>query len=166
MHALLRFFIIIAAYLCGVIGAFAALALLFGLGSLASFAPGYWTISAVSPAIFAGAPLVGLFFAAGAIMLSAIPMMAIAALAEAFKLRSWLLYVLPAAAMGAAIYLVFSPRTIGGLDRIGFFELAFFALSGAFAGSICWGLAGRKAGAWRRRDSLADLSEPSSREMK
>jgi hypothetical protein len=149
MRALSRICVVIAAYVCGVIGLFAAFAILFGLASLTSLAPGYWTIAGISPAIFAGAPVVGLFLVAAAVMLSAAPMLLIVVLAEAFSWRSLFVYAAPAALLGALVYLIFSPRTVGGLDQIGWIEIVLFTLSGAVAGLIYWGIAGRKAGAWR-----------------
>ena len=149
MRALSRICVVIAAYACGVIGLFAAFAILFGLASLTPLAPGYWTIAGISPAIFAGAPVVGLFLVTAAVMLSAVPMLLIVVLAEAFSWRSLFVYATPAALLGAVVYLIFSPRTIGGLDQIGWIETALFTLSGAVAGLIYWAIAGRKAGAWR-----------------
>jgi hypothetical protein len=149
MSALLRLITIIAAYLGGVIGLLVAFAILFGLASLVPSAPGYWTLTGVSPVIFAGAPTVGLFVIATAIVLSAIPVLLIVVLAELFSWRSWAVYAIPAATLSAVIYWAFSPRTIDGLDRIGLIEVVLFAVSGAVAGLIYWAIAGRRAGAWR-----------------
>ena len=154
MRILVRIFVILAAYVSGVLGLFVAFALLFGLASLTSFAPGYWTLTAVSPTILVGAPLFGLFVLISAIGLSIVPMLLIVVLTEAFGWRSPSVYVIPAALLGAAIYLYFSPRTIGGLDQIGMFEAALFALSGACAGLIYWAVAGRRAGSWRRESQV------------
>ena len=149
MRVLWRIVVVIAAYFCGVIGLFVAFAILFGLASFASFAPGYWTLTGVSPAIFAGAPVVGLFLVVTAIVLSAMPILLIVVLAESLAWRSLSLYAIPAALLSASIYWELSPRTIGGLDLIGSIEIALFAASGAFAGLIYWAIAGRRAGSWR-----------------
>jgi hypothetical protein len=53
------------------------------------------------------------------------------------------------ALLAATIYWQSSPRTIGGLDAIGFIEIALYALSGAASGTVYWLVAGRKAGLWR-----------------
>ena len=149
MRVLWRIVVVITAYFCGVIGLFVVLTILFGLASFASFAPVYWTLTGVSPAIFAGAPAVGLFLVAMAIVLSAMPILLIVVLAETLAWRSLSVYAIPAALLSAGIYWELSPRTIGGLDLIGSIEVALFAVSGAFAGSIYWAIAGRRAGSWR-----------------
>jgi hypothetical protein len=47
MQALWRIFAIVAGYLCGLVGLFAAFAILFGLASLAPSAPAYWSLTGV-----------------------------------------------------------------------------------------------------------------------
>jgi hypothetical protein len=69
-------------------------------------------------------------------------------MAEVFAWRSLSIYFAAPATLAAIVYWVLSPRTIGGLDEVGWIELALFAVSGAVAGSIYWLIAGRKAGAW------------------
>jgi hypothetical protein len=148
MRALWRIFVIIAGYMCSLLGLFAAFALFFGLASLAPIAPAYWSLTGVSPAIFAGAPVVGLFAVTVAIVLSAMPLALLVVATELFSWRSPAVYVVPAAVLAAAIYWQFSPRTIGGLDAIGQIEVTLFALSGAVAGAVYWLVAGRNAGVW------------------
>ena len=150
MRLFVRLLVVFVAYAAGVLGLFASFAILFGLASLTPFAPGYWTVTAVSPIIFVNAPLLGLFVVLSAIVLSIVPMVLVVVLTEVFKWRSPNVYAIPGAVLGAAIYLMFSPRTIGGLDQIGMFETFLFALSGACAGMIYWAIAGRRAGSWRR----------------
>jgi len=149
MQALWRIFVIVAGCMCSLVGLFAAFAALFGLASLAPSAPGYWTLAAVSPAIFAGAPVVGLFAIVVALVLSAVPLGLLVVAAEVFSWRSSAIYVIPAALLAAATYWQFSPRTIGGLDETGLIEVTLFALSGTISGAVYWLVAGRKAGAWR-----------------
>jgi hypothetical protein len=149
MRALWRIFVIVAGYMCSLVGLFAAFALFFGLASLVPSAPAYWSLTGVSPVIFAGAPVVGLFAVTLALVLSAAPLMLLVVAAEIFSWRNPAVYAVPGALLAAAIYWQFSPRTIGGLDEIGFAEVALFALSGAAAGAVYWLVAGRKAGVWR-----------------
>jgi hypothetical protein len=149
MRALWRIIAIVGGYLCGLVGLFAAFAVLFGLASLAPSAPVYWSLTGVSPMIFAGAPLVGLFAIILAIVLSAVPLTLLVVAAEIWSWRSPTLYLLAGALLAATNYWQFSPRTIGGLDAIGFIEIALFALSGATSGAVYWLVAGRKAGLWR-----------------
>jgi len=149
MQALWRIIVIVAGYIFSLLGLFAALAALFGLASLAPFAPAYWSLTGVSPVIFVGAPALGLFAVVTAIVLSVVPIALIVLAAELFSWRSPAVYVVPAALLAAAIYWQFSPRTTGGLDGTGLVELVLFALSGAAAGAVYWLVAGRKAGVWR-----------------
>lgn len=149
MRVLSRIALVITAYFCGVMGLFVAFTILFGLASFASFAPAYWTLTGVSPAIVAGAPVVGLFLVTMAVVLSAVPILLMVMFAELFAWRSLSVYAIPAALLSAGIYWELSPRTIGGLDLVGSIEIAIFAMSGAFAGSIYWAIAGRRAGSWR-----------------
>ena len=150
MRILKRILVMVGAYVVGVLGLFAALALLFALVSLLPGAPGYWVLTAVSPAIFIGAPVVGLFVILFAIVLSAGPALLILTVTEVLGWRSPYVYVSPAALLSGAVYLALSPRTIGGLDQTGMLETVVFGLSGAGAGLIYWVIAGRRAGCWRR----------------
>jgi hypothetical protein len=139
----------VGAYVVGVLGFLAALALLFGVASLLPGSPGYWVLTAVSPSIFIAAPVVGIFVALFAIVLSAGPALVILAVTEVLGWRSPYVYAVPTALLSAAVYRELSPRTIGGLDQAGMLEAMVFGLSGACSGLIYWGIAGRRAGSWR-----------------
>ena len=139
----------VGAYVVGVLGLLAALALLFGVASLVPDSPCYWVLTAVSPSIFIAAPVVGLFVALFAIVLSAGPALVILAVTEVLGWRSPYVYVAPTELLSAAVYLELSPRTIGGLDQAGVLEAMVFGLSGACSGLFYWGIAGRRAGSWR-----------------
>src|SRR5437763_429507 len=105
----------------------------------------------------------GLAVAFSAVLISGyalIPAMLFIAIAEGFRLRSFLLY----AAFGALLGLVIA----GGsnfwsdgapghamLDR----EQEVFAAAGIAAGLTYWALAGRKAGAWRADRTRTQMSE-------
>jgi hypothetical protein len=146
-----RMFVILGAYIASVLGFFATFAVLFGVASLLPGAPGYWTLAGVSPAIFIGAPIVGIFVVLLAVVLSAVPMLLILVVAEVFRWRAFFVYAIPSALLSVGVYIEFSPRTIGGPDQTAFVEAAMFTLSGACAGAIYWTLAGRKAGSWRTK---------------
>lgn len=137
------------AYVAGVLGFLAALALLFSVASLLPESPGYWVLTAVSPSIFIAAPVVGLFVVLMAMVLSAVPALLILAATEVLGWRSPFVYAVPAALLSVAVYLELSPRTIGGLDQAGVLEAVVFALSGTCSGLIYWAIAGRRAGSWR-----------------
>ena len=149
MRILKRILVMVGAYVAGVLGLLAALALLFGVASLLPDSPGYWVLTAVSPSIFVGAPVVGLFVVLFAIVLSAGPALLVLTVTEVLGWRSPLVYAVPTALLSAAVYLELSPRTIGGLDRAGLLEAAVFGLAGACSGLIYWAIAGRRAGSWR-----------------
>ncbi|MFO1082538.1 MAG: hypothetical protein U1E23_18145 [Reyranellaceae bacterium] len=149
MSAVRRIAVVVAAYLCSVLGLLAALPLLFGAASLVPGAPGAWTLAGVAPFLFAGAPVVAVFVAVTAIVLSALPTLLIVGLAEIFAWRRAAVYVVPAAVVSAGAWWTLSPRLWTGLDPIGAAELALFAAAGAVAGAIYWGIAGRRAGTWR-----------------
>jgi len=149
VRILKRLLVMSGAYVAGVLGLFAALALLFGVASMLPDSPGYWVLTAVSPSIFIAAPVVGLFVFVVAIVLSAGPALLILAVTEMLGWRSPYAYVVPAALLSAAIYLEFSPRTISELDQAAMLEAVVFGLSGACSGLIYWAIAGRRAGSWR-----------------
>ncbi len=149
MRFVVRMIKMLAAYIASVLGLLAALAVLFGLGSLMPGAPGYWTLTAVSPAIFIGAPVLGVFVVLLVVVLSAGPALLVLAATEVLGWRSIYVYAIPSALLSVVVYLEFSPRTIDWLDPIGMLEAGTFALSGAAAGCIYWALAGRTAGIWR-----------------
>ena len=127
VRILRRIPVMVAAYVVGVLGLFVALALLFGVASLLPDSPGYWVLTAVSPSIFIGAPIVGLFFVLFAIVLSAGPALVILAVTEVLGWRSPYVYAVPTALLSAAVYIELSPRTIGGLDQAGMLEAVVFA---------------------------------------
>jgi len=149
VRVLKRVLVMVGAYVVGVLGFCAALALLFGVASLLPDSLGYWVLPAVSPAIFVAAPVAGLFVVLLAIVLSAGPALLILAVTEVLGWRSPYVYVVPTALLSAAVYLELSPRTIGGLDGAGMIEATVFGLSGACSGLIYWAIAGRRAGSWR-----------------
>ena len=155
MRFLGRVFVVIAAYVCSVIGLLIALAILFGLASQLSFAPAYWAFTSVTPVLLASAPFLGAFAFIAVVVLSAIPMFVIVLFGEIFEWRASAVYPVPAAILGMAVYWMYSPRTIFGIDTIGVVELVIFGAAGAIAGVVYWGLAGRKAGSWRRVASHA-----------
>jgi hypothetical protein len=138
-----------AAYVAGVLGFLAALALLFGVASLLPDSLGYWVLPAVSPSIFIAAPVAGLFVVLLVIVLSAGPALLILAVTEVLGWRSPYVYAVPTALLCVAVYLELSPRTIGGLDGAGMIEAAVFGLSGLCSGLLYWAIAGRRAGSWR-----------------
>ena len=109
----------VGAYVVGVLGLLAALALLFGVASLVPNSLGYWVLTAVSPSIFIGAPIVGLFVVLFAIVLSAVPALLILTVTEVLGWRSPYVYVVPTALLSAVVYLELSPRTTGALDQAG-----------------------------------------------
>ena len=140
-----------AAYVLALIaGALSLVALFAVASSLVPSAPVYWTVTAVSPVLFVGAPAVAIFLTILVIVVSAVPAALLIALTEVFSLRGWVLYAGVFAVVAGGVYLSFSFRTIGGLDRIGMLETAMFALAGCIAGTAYWLVAGKSAGAWRR----------------
>ena len=148
------------AYFAGVLGFLLGLAVLFGIASLFPDTPSYWSLTGVSPVIFVAAPVVGIFVVLLTIVASAGPALLILMVTELFGWRSAYCYVMPTALLSAVTYWTFSFRTIGGLDRVGWIEMAMVAGSGAWAGLISWAIAGRRAGI---RSSHAYGAESSSR---
>jgi hypothetical protein len=92
----------------------------------------------------------GFIFISGFALL---PAMIVALITEAFGVRSFLIYALGGAAIGAACYLSlvpFDPDTMrfqGIIHR----ELEVMTGAGIVAGFVYWLIAGRNAGAWRHR---------------
>jgi hypothetical protein len=90
----------------------------------------------------------GFVFVSGFALL---PGLVVALVAEAFAIRSLILYALGGALVGLAAYLAFvpfDPATLrfSGLDRR---EIEVMTGAGVVAGFVYWAIAGRRAGAWR-----------------
>ncbi|HKU05664.1 MAG TPA: hypothetical protein VJR30_06315 [Bradyrhizobium sp.] len=92
---------------------------------------------------------VGFIFISGFALL---PAMIIAAITEAFYIRSVLAYAVGGALVGAACYLgliPFDPETMQ-FDGIIRRHLEIMTGAGIVAGLVYWMIAGRNAGAWRK----------------
>ena len=90
----------------------------------------------------------GFIFVSGFALLPATIM---ALVTEAFAIRSILFYALGGALFGLGVYLPFTPFDVtqmnfAGVDRR---ELEVMTGAGIVAGLVYWGIAGRRAGAWR-----------------
>lgn len=91
---------------------------------------------------------IGFIFISGFALL---PAMLVAAITEAFYIRSVLAYAVGGAAVGAACYLgliPFDPATMR-FDGIVRRHLEIMTGAGIVAGLVYWMIAGRNAGAWR-----------------
>ena len=139
-----------AAYVLELVAGALSLVALFAVASWLPSAPVYWTVTALSPILFVGAPAVAVFLTILVIVVSAIPAAFLIALTEIFNLRAWVLYAGVFALVAGGMYFSFSFRMIGGLDRIGMLEAGMFALAGCIAGTAYWLVAGQSAGAWNR----------------
>jgi hypothetical protein len=140
-----------AAYVLALVAGALSLVALFAVASWLPSAPVYWTVTAISPILLVGAPAVAVFLTILVIVVSAIPAAFLITLTEIFSLRAWVLYAGVFAVVAGGMYLGFSFRTIGGLDRMGMLEAGMFALSGCMAGTAYWFVAGKSAGGWNRR---------------
>ena len=92
---------------------------------------------------------IGFIFISGFALL---PAMIIAAITEAFHIRSVLAYAVGGALVGAACYLgliPFDPETMQ-FDGIIRRHLEIMTGAGIVAGLVYWMIAGRNAGAWRK----------------
>jgi hypothetical protein len=137
-----RIFVVLFAFMVACVAA----AIVIALGLL----PPEFDELTVMPGAHAG---FGLAVAFSAVLISGyalIPAMLFIAIAEGFRLRSFLLY----AGFGAIFAFVLAsgsnlrPDDSPGLHWIGH-EQEVFAAAGIAAGLVYWALAGRKAGAWR-----------------
>ena len=103
-------------------------------------------------------PAVNVVIGLGFIFISGfalLPAMLVAAITEAFYIRSVLAYAVGGALVGAACYLgliPFDPDTMR-FDGIIRRHLEIMTGAGIVAGLIYWVIAGRNAGAWRERPS-------------
>jgi hypothetical protein len=101
-------------------------------------------------------PAVNVVIGLGFIFISGfalLPAMLVAAITEAFYIRSVLAYAVGGALVGAACYLgliPFDPDTMR-FDGIVRRHLEIMTGAGIVAGLIYWMIAGRNAGAWRER---------------
>jgi hypothetical protein len=98
----------------------------------------------------------GFIFVSGFALL---PAMILAAITEAFYIRSALAYAVGGGAVGLACYLglvPFDPATLH-FDGIIRRHLEIMTGAGIVAGVVYWMIAGRNAGAWRQPGSVAPL---------
>ena len=140
-----------AAYMLSLVAGAVSLVALFAVASLVLSAPAYWTITAVSPILLVGAPMVAVFLAILVIVVTAMPAALLIALTAIFSLRAWVLYAGLFAIVAGGMYLSLSFRAINGLDRTAMLEAGMFVIAGCAAGTAYWLVAGKSAGAWSRR---------------
>lgn len=152
MGILKRLAVMTAAYLAAALVLLMTLATLFGLASLHPDAPGYWTLTVLSPVILIAAPTVGTFLFMLVLVISAGPALVILLLTEIFGWHSAFVYAIPTALLSAAGYWTFWFPPSDRIDQVGMVEAALFSLSGACAGLVYWAIAGRHAGNWRRSE--------------
>jgi hypothetical protein len=82
-----------------------------------------------------------------------IPALLVALITEVFAIRAVLVYAVSGAAIGALCYLGLLPWNPATSTFEGFVQrhLEIMAAAGILAGVVYWMVAGRKAGAWRKR---------------
>ncbi|MBV8751270.1 MAG: hypothetical protein JO328_00230 [Hyphomicrobiales bacterium] len=90
-----------------------------------------------------------------------LPAMMIIALAEGFRLRSVLFYMLAGAALALGLAYGWDLRLLrGGDDDLGGRGVEIMAAVGIVAGFVYWVIAGRSAGAWRKPPAAVSVSAP------
>ena len=114
--------------------------------SVLPVAPSYFDAMSLSPLVILMAPGVGLFVLVVGIVLSAVPALVLALLAELFSLRVVWLFALAGAAISGGCFLYASPPVLGAINGSDWADLAIIG-AGGFVGGICyWLIAGRQAG--------------------
>ena len=126
---------------------FIAMAVFFGIAAQMSAQPGYWVAMAVSPVFLVSLPHLALFGIILAVVLTAVPVMALGLASEAFGWRSVWLFVVCGVGLAAWQYFVLTPRTLfGPADFTAMLEAGLFGLAGGVSGFVYWAIAGRCAG--------------------
>jgi len=105
------------------------------------------TFSLVAILVF---PAVIIFAICVGIVVSWIPAIVAALLAEAAELTSWAWHVLFALVVAAASMLSFDPFWLDGFSTENAILAACLLFSSAAGGIIYWAIAGRRSGQWRR----------------
>src|SRR5262245_46111836 len=144
VHILKRLLIIVAGYFVAVIIGLVSVVIIYVILSSLPGAPSYFSALTMSPLLILVWPQFGLFVLYLALMLTCLPALAAALLAEIFSLRQAWLHALVGAAIAAGDFLHASPKIIGALGGTDWADLGIIAAAGAVAGLTYWLIAGRK----------------------
>jgi hypothetical protein len=146
LHVLRRLLIALVAYVLALVAGLIAVAVIYGVLSNLPGAPSYFSTMSISPLFMLLLPPVGLLVFYVAVLLTCLPSLTMALIAELFSLRHAWLFALVGAVVGGGAFLYATPLFIGAIDGSDWADLAIVAAGGLIGGVIYWLIAGRRAG--------------------
>lgn len=160
LYILRRLALVLAAYLLAMVAGLAVVILFYGLLSALPGAPAYFSWVSTTSLLALLAPPVALFLLLLAIIVTAVPMLASAAITEGFGLQQVWLHMILAALVGLCGYMLSVPTIDNTVSRSDLADLGIVAIAGALAGIVYWLIAGRNAGFRRQPEPLSPLPLP------
>lgn len=146
LHMLKRLLLVVVGYLAALVASLAAIVVIYAiLGSLPGM-PSYFGAMTLSPLLLLMAPGVALFTLLVVMVMSALPALALALLAELFALRYLWLFALAGAALAGGCFIYATPTFLGAIDGSDWADLAIVIAAGLVGGTFYWLIAGRRAG--------------------
>src|SRR4051812_32434649 len=149
MHVVKRLLLMIVGYVVGVIVALISVVVLYFVLSSLPGAPSYFGAMGMSPLLILIFPPAWLVVVYIAMILTGVPSLIGAVIAEIFSLRQVWWHGPVAAAIGAGAFLYTSPLLVGAIGGTDWADLAIVAAGGFCGGVAYWLIAGRKAGFMR-----------------
>lgn len=146
LHVLKRLALVAAGYLLALIAGLAVVILLYAILSALPGAPPYFEWLATTSLLALLAPPVALFLLLLAILVTAPPMLAVAAITEGFALRPVWLHMILAALVGLCGFVMAVPAIDETVSRSDLADFGIVAAASAVAGILYWLIAGRRAG--------------------
>lgn len=146
-HVLLRLLLVLVGYLTAVLITLVATVILYAILSRLPNAPSYFGAMSVTPVLAIVLPHIGGLIFLVAVVLSFVPALALALLAEVLSLRSPFLHMLFGAGVSAGTFAFSAPTLLEGNGPITDWRDALIMAGGGIVGGIAyWLIAGRNAG--------------------
>jgi hypothetical protein len=146
VHIVKRLLLVIVGYLVGVIVALISVVVIYFVLSSLPGAPSYFGAMGISPLLILIFPPAWLVVFYVAVILTGVPSLVGALIAELFSLRQIWWHGPVAAAIGAGAFIYASPVLVGSIGGTDWADLAIVATAGFCGGIAYWLIAGRNAG--------------------
>lgn len=150
LYVLKRLALVVAGYLLGLVAGLAGVILFYGILAALPDAPEYFSWVSTGSLLALLWPPVALFAFIVAIYVTALQMLAAAAITELFELRQVWLHMILAALVGLSGFLMIVPMLDGTVSHSDLADLGIITAAAAVAGTVYWLIAGRQAGFKRR----------------
>jgi hypothetical protein len=146
IHVVKRLLLVITGYLVGVVVSLISVVILYFVLSSLPGAPSYFGAMAMSPLLILIFPPAWLVVFYVAVILTGVPSLVGALIAELFSLKQVWWHGPVAAAIGAGAFVYASPELVGTIAGTDWADLAIVAAGGFCGGIAYWLIAGRNAG--------------------